>query len=685
MGKMALRFKRPLLLGRDIDSGGSVSLGQDWFETHLHLIGPPGRGKTRLLFWIYQHLCRDPNATIVLVNPKGALARMARDWTISQGQSKRLLWFDPIDRRAILGYNPLAPTSSSVATQSERVREAIRSAWGQGSFDQTPQLARLLHLSLAVSIALQLTLVDAVRLLRSGPAGARVRKVLLAGLAGDGARGERELLAFLTEALTWFDSLGERRQEELSASTLARLEPFVAHPIIRRIISQRRCINFADLVANHKILIVNLEIGRPFLKDNVKLLGRFIVNDVLNTVFGRPNSPNEPVYLMLDEAQHFATQDLCSILDMGRELGLHCVLAHQNLGQLRREDNTNYVYESVRGCALTKFYFGGLQKEDLDILVPDACIEKYDPYKVKDELTALSLDPIESRREVVTEGTNHGISTGAARGKSQSRSRVDARGISQSKGESTTDGESSGSTSSSGFVTGSQSGYGGSETMLPNGEIIETLSEMDGTSESYVDSQSDSFSETHTRGIHRSKSTQHSRARGRAEGTQDVRSLNVTEGVSRSAASTPFYEYDKEYRVSSRTFEGEPEFITKMLQKMMSQPRGHVFLKVPGKPGRFLKLPWVSTPWISEKTRSAGLERVYSLPFYSRPSDPAGERLLEDSVSSIISRERRLPVRASEDLLITERSEVIDPETEDEDFFGPERDPQVWKARKKKS
>ena len=69
MGKMAIRFRQPLYLGHDVDDGLRVSLRQEWFETHLHLIGPPGRGKTRLLLWIFQHLCRDPNATIVLVNP----------------------------------------------------------------------------------------------------------------------------------------------------------------------------------------------------------------------------------------------------------------------------------------------------------------------------------------------------------------------------------------------------------------------------------------------------------------------------------------------------------------------------------------------------------------------------------------------------------------------------------------
>jgi hypothetical protein len=208
---------------------------------------------------------------------------------------------------------------------------------------------------------------------------------------------------------------------------------------------------------------------------------------------------------------------------------------------------------------------------------------------------------------------------------------------------------------------------------------------MDGTSESYVDNQSDSYSETHSRGTHRSKSIQDSRAHGRAEGTQEVRNINVTGGVSRSTATTPFYEYDKEYRVSSRTFESEPEYLTTKLQKMMSLPRGHVFLKVPGKAGRFLRLPWVSTPWISEKTRTAGLERVYSLPFYSRPGDSAAERLLEDSVVSPIKSDRLIPVTASVDMLISERSAVLlVPENDDEDFAGPEGTFKPKKAGKKK-
>src|SRR5216684_7363113 len=159
---------------------------------------------------------------------------------------------------------------------------------------------------------------------------------------------------------------------------------------------------------------------------------------------------------------------------MGRELGLHCVLAHQTLGQLRAEDETGYLYSSVQGCARTKFYFGGLSSEDLDVLVRDACIEEFNPYKVKDEIKTLLLDPIESRRTVVTTGVSTSTSFGTAHGTSHARNRVSSFGVSSSESESSMDGASDATGFSSGRVTGRQFGLGGGDAILPNGEVTGT-------------------------------------------------------------------------------------------------------------------------------------------------------------------------------------------------------------------
>lgn len=681
-------------LGRNTENGKPVFLGLDWFETHLHVLGPPGSGKTRLLLWVFQQLCRNPRATIVLMNPKGALARNARDWAIGHGQSKRLVWFDPAERDFVMGYNPLSPNGLPVATHAKAVRESIRSAWGQSSFDETPQLARLLYLAIAVSISLKGTLLDALRLLRSGPSGDHVRRTLLSGLASSEARGERDLLVFLLESLTWFDSLAERRQEELGASSLARLESFVCDPVVGRVLMQQRCLDLGKLIANRKILLVNLEIGRSLRIDDLKLFGRFVVNDLVNHVFSR-KSPDEPVYLILDEVQNFVTHDLCSVLDMGRELGLHCVLAHQALGQLRGEEKTSHVYESVTKCARTKFYFGGLGVEDLEVLVKDACIEEYDPYKVKDELTTLVLNPIESRRIIVTHGRNSGASTGIARGESNARNHVKAVGFSRSKGKTSTHGESAGNASSSGYMSGSQFGLGAGETILPSGEIVQISNETDGTTEADTYSETDSYSETHTHGTHHSRSIQISRAEGKAKSTQEVRTLNVNSSESDSVSESPFYEYEKEWRVSSRTFETEQEFLTCRLQKIKCQPQAHVFLKVPSTPGRFLALPWVRTPWISSRAREIGLQRVFDQPFYSRRDEliensvsegpaPDGFRRREESPRKNVTFQPDRIDQAARDLHVSAENDISQCTEADEQFAGPEVILKPRTAKKKK-
>src|SRR5712692_7037039 len=107
MAKLAPRSKA-LYLGTEVNTGEPVSLRQKWFETHFHVLGPPDSGKPRLLLWIFEYLSQIPRATIVLINPKGALARMARDWAIGHGLSKRLVWFNPGDQQFAIGYNPLS-------------------------------------------------------------------------------------------------------------------------------------------------------------------------------------------------------------------------------------------------------------------------------------------------------------------------------------------------------------------------------------------------------------------------------------------------------------------------------------------------------------------------------------------------------------------------------------------------
>ncbi len=653
--------KRWLDLGTEVRSERRVDFSLARLNTHMHIIGPPDSGKTRLLFSLFQQLVRSRDATVILFNVKGDLGTMARDWCIGRGYTKRLLWFDPADEEQIIGYNPLRPNGLTVATQAKNVREAIRSAWGQTSFDQTAQLARFLYLTLFVVRELNFTLSEALSLLRPG---SETRRAMLPAIADP----------YIREEFEYLDSLRGSRHDDLVAPTLARLESLVLDPGIRRIITQQaHSLDLADVLRNKQILIVNFEQYKPLTLDDVKLLGRFIINDVVNHVFQRPKAERTPVYLLLDECQTVATADLCRALDQGRELGLHCVLANQYLEQLRQEETSGLLYYSVMECVRSKILFGGLSTRELELLTPEVMLDRYDPWRIKDELTTLECEPVESTRVVSSEGesltvesnesnaTMHSTSYTRTQGRESSRgqavgvssqrgfsrskaiTRSLARGTSSTYGHSTTRGHATtvgqGSTTSAQEGTGQTSGPDGDGFLNFQSPEVLFTSEYSGTgrSDSNFNSETDSASETDdysetetltsakarttTRGVQRSfgrsrtfsKSAAKSltKAEGNQDGTTHTQGRGISSGRNRARSVVPWIEYRKRRIVSSRQFLSKEEQMTLALQEIQSQPKGHFLIKVTNHPAVFVRSAFVKTPWISRRKLEAGLERIY--------------------------------------------------------------------------
>lgn len=607
---MAARRSRPIWLGRDVDTAEDVYLSRQWLETHLHILGPPGSGKTRFLLWLYENLAREPGATVILLNPKGDLFHMARDFAVAGGLTKRLVVFDPGDPQYLIGYNPLRPNGLDVVAQAKVVREGIRSAWGQASFDQTPQLARFLLLALAAARAAELTLVEALGLLRAGRNP--VRAAVIAAIADP----------WISDALAYFDRLGDRRQEELAASTVARLEAFVADPAIRAMLTeQRHTLDIGQIVEEQKLLLINLEQHRPLGSDDVRLLGRLMVNDILAHVFARPRGCRAPVYLLIDEAHMFVTHELCTILDQGRELGLHCIIAHQHLGQLREEETSGHLYESVMNCARTKIVFGGLAAKQLDEVTREILIDQFDPWCVKDEIRSLELDPVEELRGIVAEGTGEAYSIGLNTAKSRHESFGDASGNS----EHWSVGGSRGEANSYGTSSGRNGIESGGEVLLPTGEILVSQGASDSTSDSSFDGNTRIATESWQSGGSRST------GRSRAKGTSRQSGLSIARSgiTNRTVSQVPFHSYRKRRVVSSRTFLSEQEFLTLGLQRIKALPMGQCVVKTPSHRAVFLRLPLVRTPHVSSNLTEAARVRIFSQPFYRLRTEVRSQHSLE--------------------------------------------------------
>jgi len=280
--------KRGLYLGTAPD-GLPFYLKPEHLQTHLHVLGATGTGKSRIMLWLFKLLCHT-GRPIILADFKGGLVTMVRNWALTNGFAKRLVLFD-MSANTLLGYNPLRENGLRLDLHAQWVAEGVKSAWGQATFDQTPQLARFLYLVLFVSRALKLSLVEGLEVLQPY---SYLRDRALKQITDP----------FVSSALRAFDNMSDRRKEEMTASTTARLEAFCRDQIIRQVICAPQSLDLESVLTERRILLLNFAKYQPLLPDPLKLLARMFTSDLLAHVFKGYGegvfSEHKPVYFMVD-------------------------------------------------------------------------------------------------------------------------------------------------------------------------------------------------------------------------------------------------------------------------------------------------------------------------------------------------------------------------------------------------
>ena len=314
MGKIP---KRPLPLGVDIESGEPINLALDRLCQNIAVSGPISAGKTQtIMLPLFQELAWIPGVSVIAMTCKGDYGDKCEDWAIANGLAKDLIRFKPGHRP--IGFNPLKKNGWPAERHAKMARTAFQASRGEHSLDQMPQLARLLFLVLAVALEQGLSLLEAARLLRPGKS--LFRKSMLRAIESE----------FLRESLAWFDALKDARQEEISASTVGRLESFVNDPLIRKTLTETECcLDIHDVIRNHKKLIVDCCFYDPLVPDDARTMLRLVLNVVLAEKFAAPKEERNLTVLLLDEAPQYSTMDLAAALELGRELKLGVVVASQ--------------------------------------------------------------------------------------------------------------------------------------------------------------------------------------------------------------------------------------------------------------------------------------------------------------------------------------------------------------------
>lgn len=327
----------PVSFAAEIESGGVVlgqvcyqndrrvfGLAEDDRRRHLYIVGRTGVGKTTLL----ENLIRgdiEAGRGVCLIDPHGDLA----DRTISAIPPPRtndVVVFDPGDPEYAVGFNPLATRPGSedlVASGVVMSFKKIFDSWG-------PRLADLLRNTVYLAIANDGTLMDVLRILTDDAHRTRLLQ----------HEHDSVLHQFWTlEFAAWND----RYRTEAVAAILNKVRPFLMNKSIRAIVSQSgKGIDLREIMDEGRVLIVKLSKG-ILGEDNANLLGALLVTKLQQDAMSRADTPEEErrdFYLYIDEFQNFTTGAFATILSEARKYRLAMTIAHQYIGQLSPNSNT---------------------------------------------------------------------------------------------------------------------------------------------------------------------------------------------------------------------------------------------------------------------------------------------------------------------------------------------------------
>ena len=431
--------------------GKNVFVPSELRETHMQIVGASGRGKSKLL----EHLLRQDMLNrqgLCLIDPHGTLYGEMVRWCATHRlfEHRTIRLIDPSDPDWAWGFNPLAlDNAANPQRRVDAMVGACAQVWGGEDTTRTPLLMKCLRALFYLLSVNRLTLLEAMQITTAydedGFRRALVEKI------------DDPVFGYLWREFEYLAENQKRLFIEQFQSTNNRLMEFLGSPTIRRVIGQReRVIDFRKCMDDGEIVLINLAPSNDLSADNARVLGTLIVSELFLKCFGRPEGARA-FYLYIDEAYRFLTKDIENILDQARKFGLHLILAHQRLGQLKEAGES--IYNAVMTGAQTKIVFGGLEVADARLMAENIFIGEFDLQTAKERFnkpTVVGHVP----EWVLSEST--AIAESETNSPGSSSETISYNGDGEAVGRSVS--ESDPSSSSSRSVTES---YGRSQTLRP--------------------------------------------------------------------------------------------------------------------------------------------------------------------------------------------------------------------------
>lgn len=318
--------ERSIVLGRVGDQ--PVRLPDRWH--HLAVVGKTGAGKSTLVQSIVlQILAKEPTARVIVLEPTGSLiegivGRLASEVAgdtieIDPARSSFVEEKGGFEKIAV-PLNLLALPDRHALDRAEFERrgeklkgdlvQAIKNAWGEASIGGRAEyfLRQFVQALLAVD-------------------GTNVVDIHSA-LTDKAVIAQVERFAGVSEPLP-------RLSADLTISTLDKVGKISGNPLLRKALCQRyETVGFGELL-RHRLLLLNLRDGQ-IGTDGATFLGAILLTQIWTALQERaPPSgegatvPPPPIYLIVDEFQHYAIPAFTRMLSEGRRLGLRVIAATQ--------------------------------------------------------------------------------------------------------------------------------------------------------------------------------------------------------------------------------------------------------------------------------------------------------------------------------------------------------------------
>jgi hypothetical protein len=365
-----------VFLGRDRATGRKLYVPKKAFDTHWHLIGSTGKGKTTAIHTLLQPLLLDPaaNDCWFIFDRMGnfsfdLLLWMASDFCTPEVR-ERLVYIEAANEDVAITFNPLLyDTPGHGYYKVSRGVETILRGWASQNIQEMPRLAMWTYNCFWAAAQLGLTIADCVHFLMPG------------------SPHHAPLLQCLPDKLRyeWNEIMQSRSGEvvRILESTRNRLRPYFEQVILRRMFgSTTNRLDVSRMMREGKIVILNLASKNRLDPQCADAIGGLVLNEVLATARSLHPWERGNTFLLLDEFQRFVGADIEEALPEVRQLGIRLLLAHQSFSQLVRGDTdlTNMIFQ-----AQSRMIFG-LQGEDADLLAHELASITFDPKRLKEEL-----------------------------------------------------------------------------------------------------------------------------------------------------------------------------------------------------------------------------------------------------------------------------------------------------------